>query len=200
MTSRRAFIHAGFAAASATLLTPVVHAIAVKQPATLPLHAIYFDERFAPAREFGRAAARLGGRTQAMSGTVHDFWYYDLAPRWRTQPIAIAGMTDPQAIFLLEMMAADAGMRVVFRGHHVPQSEGRYTHEGFGPPAARSAMAAFDGPTTAWSANVARIVADWPLAACSVAAGSGTNVNAAAGRAVGCDTLVSWVIAPVHRA
>ena len=176
-----------------------MNALSAIQPATLPLHAIYFDERFAATLAFGREVARLGGRTQAMSGTVHDFWYNDLAPRWRTQPIAIAGMTDPQAIFLLEMMAADVGMRVVFRGHHVPRSEGRYAHEGFGPPGARSAVAALGVATTAWTAGAARIVADWPLAACSMAAGTGTNVTAAASRAVGRDALVSWIIAPVPR-
>lgn len=196
MTSRRTFIQAGLAAA---VSIPFAKAFGSLPPAAMPLHAVYFDQRFAAARAFGEAAVRLGGNARAMSGAVHDFWYHDLAPRWRTRPIAIAGMTDPQAVFLLEMMAADVGMRVVYRGHHLPQSSGRYAHEGFGPPHARRAVAEFDVATRNWATGAARIVAHWPLAECSIAASTGTNVGAASGRALGHQALVSWVIAPVTR-
>ena len=83
----------------------------------LRLERVVFDERFADARAFAEEARRRSVRTSAINGSIHDLWYHDLFYHWRDAKYPIAGITDHRALFLLEMMATDAGMR---RSSHTP--------------------------------------------------------------------------------
>jgi hypothetical protein len=48
-------------------------------------------------------------------GDITNIWYHDLQPRWQKAPAAIAGLTAHGALFCLERLAWDVGMRVVAR-------------------------------------------------------------------------------------
>jgi hypothetical protein len=122
MISRRQMLQSGLAASSLPLVAGVslvggsfpqsVHARALEQPG---LYTVLFDQRFAASREFGRHAQWQGQRVQGFNGDITNVWFNDLHPRWRQSPAAIAGFTAHGALFCLERLAWDVGMRVTHR-------------------------------------------------------------------------------------
>jgi hypothetical protein len=122
MISRRQMLQSGLAATSLPLVASVslaplthAHAKALEHPA---LYKVLFDQRFAASREFGREAQWQGQSVQAFNGDITNVWYHDLHPRWRKGPAAIAGLTAHGALFCLERLAWDVGMRVTHRAEH----------------------------------------------------------------------------------
>jgi hypothetical protein len=134
-----------------------------------PLYAVVFDERFAQAIRFGREAGRLGLPVRGLQGDVTDFWYAELHPLWKRQPRPIAGLTAYAALFCLERLAWDHGMRVVYHGEHARLASGEVEHVLYGP-AARPAPGTLDtGPfPVAHGASDDR--ADWPAEIASMIA------------------------------
>jgi hypothetical protein len=109
--NRRSFIGAG-STALALAAVPVSWGLFADPPR--PFRAIY-DERFAAGRAFSAEAVSRGWTIRAIRGDVTAVWFRELAPRWRTGPAMIAGVTTPQSLFVLERLAWDAGMRVIRR-------------------------------------------------------------------------------------
>lgn len=141
MATRRDFIKAGAAAAGAVGLASAGRAASVASSHTF--HRIIYDTRFAESRAFGAEAARLGHSVVRMDGDVTRVWRDDLAVLWRRTPRAIAGMTAPDALFCIEQLAYDAGLRAVLRIDHrvtgetaVHRIEGSSDLASFGPAAA----------------------------------------------------------------
>lgn len=119
MISRRRILQSGLAATSLPLvaslsLAPLqsAHAKALDHPG---LYKVLFDQRFAASREFGDEARRRGQAVLGFNGDITNVWYHDLHPRWRQGPAAIAGLTAHGALFCLERLAWDVGMRVTHR-------------------------------------------------------------------------------------
>jgi hypothetical protein len=79
-----------------------------------PFRAIY-DERFDAGLAYAREAAVLGWVTRAIRGDVTQVWFHELAVRWKHGPAAIAGLTTPDSLFVLERLGWDVGMRVIER-------------------------------------------------------------------------------------
>jgi hypothetical protein len=124
MVSRRDILRGGIAATSLPLVAGL--SLAPLQPAAaaaldhaalkqIGLYKVLFDERFAPARSFGRAAAWRGESVQGFDGDITSIWYHDLYVRWQKGAAAIAGLTAHGALFCLEQLAWDVRMRVVYR-------------------------------------------------------------------------------------
>jgi hypothetical protein len=86
------------------------------------------DERFAAARALGAQARARGWAVSAIQGDVTQLWYADLALRWRSGPAPIAGLTTASALFCLERLAWDAGMRLNLRIDHRGHRDGRVEH------------------------------------------------------------------------
>jgi hypothetical protein len=196
MTTRRRFIEGAVASGILAVAVPraataLVHGTA--GAATLGLERVVYDERFAAAQAFAQEARRRSVATSAINGSVHDLWYDDLYHRWRDAKRPIAGMTDHRALLLLEMMAADAGMRVVHRVHHY-QAGGAHAPAIFGPTAQRAGLAArLSAAATGWPVAAAGIVTGWPAAPTPVSS-SRSDISGARGQAVDSSTLVSWLI------
>jgi hypothetical protein len=119
MINRRQVLQGGLAATSIPLvaglsLAPVqtVHAKALEHPA---LYGVLFDQRFAASRDFGREAQWRGHDVHGFDGDITQVWYRDLHPRWQRGAVAIAGFTAHGALFCLERLAWDVGMRVTHR-------------------------------------------------------------------------------------
>jgi hypothetical protein len=121
MISRRLILQSGLAATTLPLvgglsLAPALHAKALEHPS---LYKVLFDQRFAASREFGRHARWQGQSVQGFNGDITNIWYHDLHPRWREGAVAIAGLTAHGALFCLERLAWDVGMRVTHRAEQV---------------------------------------------------------------------------------
>jgi hypothetical protein len=102
-------------------------------------------------------------------------------------------MTDYRALFLLEMMAADAGMRVVHRIHH-HESNGTYAHRAFGPLERRDeVLIRLSDAQAEWARRAADIVMSWPNAPTPIASGR-SDILSAKFQALDARTLISWVI------
>jgi hypothetical protein len=111
MTNRREAVQACLLGAAAPLAA-VSGSGAAAEPAIW--RAVY-DERFEPGRTFVRDAAARGWTARAIRGDVTELWYRELEPQWRQGPAAIAGVTTADALFCLEMLARDRGLRLAAR-------------------------------------------------------------------------------------
>ena len=127
MISRREILQGGIAVTSLPLvagfsLAPVASAAARAldhaERTRIALYKVLFDNRFAPARSFGRAAAWRGESVHGFDGDITNVWFHDLHPRWQKDAAAIAGLTAHGALFCLEQLAWDVRMRVVYRTEH----------------------------------------------------------------------------------
>ena len=194
MTSRREFLKAGLVA---TALPVAARAdFNTTSLPTIPLYKVLYDTRFPASVAFaGRVAAR-GLTVHAMAGDMTRFWYDDLYHRWRQAPAAIAGLTGHGALFCLERLAWEQGMRVVYRGEHTAAAGGCVAHSFRGPSTILSG-AAEAGAEPNWAAALADVVAECPRGSASHTAEA---LTANPSGVPPSESLFSWVIAPVSRA
>ncbi len=109
--NRRCFIGAG-GIALAFMAAPVSWEFF--ENSLTPFRALY-DERFEAGRAFSTAALNRGWITRAIRGDVTKVWFRELAPRWRSGPAPLTGVTTRESLFVLERLAWDARMRVSYR-------------------------------------------------------------------------------------
>jgi hypothetical protein len=120
MTTRRDFLQLALTApllpASLRLASPdsrVEAAAALTDPGSL--YAVLCDERFTESVAFAEEMARHGTSVTRFRGDITEFWYQDLSQRWKTDPVAIAGVTTHGPLFCLERWAWDHGLRIAER-------------------------------------------------------------------------------------
>jgi hypothetical protein len=198
MASRREFLQVGIAALALPIsahaaLTPTPDAPEKTTPIT-PLYKVVFDERFPASVEFGNEARSLGLPTHSIRGDITDLWFHDLDAQWKKNPVAIAGLTAQGALFCLERLAWDHGMRVVFRGDHRYLPAGSIEHVLTGPASVVREAANLEGE--AWAARVTNLVTRIPEGH-STPAKATIHGRAAAPANTEAEDLISWVIAPV---
>lgn len=192
---RRELLKTGAVLSAATLAAP---AWAAGASSILPLERFIADRRFAPAIASARAAADAGLPVTSFAGDLSALWYDVLDLAWRKRPMTLAGVTAPDGLFVLETLANDRGMRVVYRGTHIV-SEGRPAYELLGPRRVIGPLAeVFDRRGFSADALVAALAA-YPSGRTSVESvrsaqepipASHPGMNEAVG------SVVSWVIAP----
>ena len=95
--------------------TPSPEAIGASNSDHPKLHLAIFDHRFAAGRQFASSSEARGIATRPIANDVTSLWYSELHPLWKQQPVAIAGLTTYGALFCLERLAWDHGMRVLHR-------------------------------------------------------------------------------------
>src|SRR5690606_21422156 len=121
VTNRRQFIQSSLALSAAGL--PAVRAWASSASAIAgepTLHRVgrsIYDGGFLEGEDVAVAAAD-GATAVRIEGDLTALWYHDLGPAWKRAPMTIAGITAWHGLFVLETLAADHGMRVVYRGEH----------------------------------------------------------------------------------
>jgi hypothetical protein len=130
--SRRRFMTSGIAVSAAASLAavPSVSRSTSSDPLglKLPLNLALFDTRFPAAHAFARALAIRGVTLAPFDGDVTPVWFEQLDPVWRRYPLTVAGLTTEGALFCLEQLAWDNGMRVAYRGVHTASPEGGTKH------------------------------------------------------------------------
>jgi hypothetical protein len=149
---------------------------------------------YAAGRAFGEKAGRLGGNVRDIDGDITRLWFDDLRPRWRREPVAVAGLSTYSSLLSLKLMAMDVGIRPVYRGYH--HLEGGLRHELFGPESLLPGSDALGMRGDAWARDIARLVMTWPDAT----AQSGPSTLAEADlHLLSPSSLTSWILAPRAR-
>lgn len=134
MTSRRQFIRSGLALSALSLPAVPAWASAGVPVARRPyFERFIFDGRFAEAVEVARYVTSFAQTSIRIQGDLTPLWYDDLDPAWKRGSMTLAGVTTEHGLFVLETLAADRGMRVVYRGRHAAPAGGRIAHTSAGP-------------------------------------------------------------------
>jgi hypothetical protein len=134
MLDRRSVLKIGAATVTGALVKIPVSAR--NQPLTrgnLAFHRAVFDERFAECQAFAAELDSAGVFLSAIRGDVARLWYDDLRAHLRETRLPAAGLTDRPALFCLEELARDVGMRVIFRADHIFDQNGHTQHTAVGP-------------------------------------------------------------------
>jgi len=189
VTNRREFLQTAAALSAAPLAGRAAFANAHRAPT---LDAVVLDSRHTPARDFGARASLLGARAWPIAGDITELWQTELLERWRERPGAIAGLTERPALFLLERLAWDHGLRVVFVAEHEPRAHGTARHRVVRTAAPDLALE-LDAAGESWPSALA----DALIAAGAVAAADGRPTDSGlAARLDEPTKLYSWIIAP----
>ena len=125
MTDRREFLQAAAVLSTAPLAARAAFA---GNGNAARLDAVVVDSRHEAARVFGDFAALAGAPRRDVQGDITDLWQRELVHRWREAPAAVAGLTERPALFLLERLGWDHGLRVVFEAEHLPDGRGGMQH------------------------------------------------------------------------
>jgi len=136
MANRREFLQMGIAASalpiSTELMLPNTSSTAENISPSIPIYKMIFDNRYAVARVFAKDIENAGGKTYGIDGDVTGLWYHDLHHRWKKGPVAIAGLTDANALFCLEQLAWSAcQMHLIYSTEHKPTDGSRKLVESF---------------------------------------------------------------------
>jgi hypothetical protein len=189
MTDRRKFLKS----AAALSATPLAGRAAFAGPSGLAsFDAVVYDSRHAASLEFAARAEQAGLPARGMAGDITRLWQSELLGQWRRQPGAIAGLTERPALFLLEQLGWEHGLRVVFQAEHEPTGQGLARHDlirgGNGELGQALAAAGQRWPTLMADALLADSDArsrDFRPSDAAMTAGLGAT-----------EKLYSWIIAP----
>lgn len=188
MTNRREFLQSAAALSAAPLAGRAAFA---SEHRTVLLDAVIWDSRYAESRGFAARAGGLGATVCSIEGDITDLWRSQLLGLWKAGPTVVAGLTERHALFLLERLGWDHGLRVVYEAEHAPDGHGAVRHR-----AVRSADSQL-------VADLRSAGSRWPAAlAEALAAGRGATrdfrpTDAALAAHLGESTkLYSWIIAP----
>ena len=152
-------------------------------------------ERFVFDVRFEESAAIAGGVRDVPLAPIADdlmtLWYEELDLAWREKPMALAGVTLAETLFVLETFALDRGMHVVYRGEHGLVEDGRITHRVAGPEALVEHLAPLPND---WEPAFASALTSYPLGASEIR----RVALVSAGNALSLRDmpLYSWIIAP----
>jgi len=188
MTNRRDLLRG--AAALPLVAVPLTRALAAARE-SLALERFLFDVRFAESGAIAEHAKRLGVPLAPIADDLMTLWYDELDLAWRKAPMALAGVTLADALFVLETFALDRGMHVVYRGEHGLVEGGRITHRLAGPAALIERL---DPLPAEWEGALAQALTECPLGAPQTArvelVGAGRELSLRDA------PLYSWIIAP----
>jgi hypothetical protein len=178
------------AAAAVPLAAPFTRAFGASS-ASLALERLVFDVRFAESGAIAEHVKPLGIRLSPVADDLMRLWYDELDLAWREKPMALAGVTLADALFVLETFALDRGMHVVYRGEHGLVEGGRIVHRLAGPAPLIEQLTPLPQD---WESALARALTECPLGAPQTAraelVGPGRELSLRDA------PLYSWIIAP----
>lgn len=162
----------------------------------IPFHKVLVDRDHPAAAAFGRAGQDAGLPVEPVGTHLTALWCA-LTQHWRQQRSAIAGLTTEPVALYLQLLAQDAGLRLVLRTSHTVLDDGRIRHQLTGPAATVQRAVLLDSAER------------WPLGAlalvnhCPAELSSKTTITRISPAGVASMSkeprLVSWVLAPVAR-
>ena len=125
MANRRQFIHTSLAlsAASVAPLSFMEHVLAAPAGHPVALDAFITDARYAESLAMAASFSQHDVTVHNIDGDVTPLWVGHLSKQWRISPGFLAGSTGRDALFVLETLAWDHGMRVTHREVMVPSGQ-----------------------------------------------------------------------------
>lgn len=155
-----------------------------------------FDERFAECRGFAAELLSAGVCTSPIRGDVAKLWYDNLRVHLRENRLPVAGLTDRTALFCLEELARDVGMRVIFRADHMIDQNGRTQHMAVGPASLVAAAHSLP-PEAGFGRAIAVLFGQFDISRLNINGAGHTSAQKRSGPfSPGAKTaLVSWMIA-----
>jgi hypothetical protein len=190
VTNRREFLQTAAALSAAAPLAGRAAFAPGREP--VALDAVIFDQRHAAARDFGARAGALGAPLRLIEGDITNLWQTELLGRWKAAPAAVAGLTERPALFLLERLAWDQGLRVVFEAEHAPAAGGNAAHR-----VVRTANPRLALELEAAGARWTSVLADALVAGTHTPARDFRPTDAGLAARLGEPTMLySWIIAP----
>jgi hypothetical protein len=188
--NRRDVLRAG-ATLPALSFAALPFALAGTESPVLNLERFVFDVRFAAAGAIAERLEQHGVKLAPFADDLMTLWYDELDLAWRKAPMAVAGVTLVEALFVLETFALDRHMHVVYRGEHGLVENGKVVHRFAGPA---SLLARLQPLGARWENSVAAALAECPLGAPELARAE--LVSAGAALSLRDMPLVSWIVAP----
>jgi hypothetical protein len=188
MTNRRDLLRG--ATALPLVAAPFMRGLAAARE-SLALERFVFDVRFAESGAIAEHVERLGIRLSPVDDDLMKLWYDELDLAWRAKPMALAGVTLADALFVLETFALDRAMHVVYRGEHGLVEDGRITHRLAGPA---PLIELLEPLPPDWEGALAKAMTECPLGAPQTARAE--VVGAGRGLSLRDAPLCSWIIAP----
>ncbi len=200
MTNRRQFLSMGIAAAAWPGIMAGAGRFSNLAPAgdlaRQPLYKAIYEKAYAPAVDFAAQMRRRGVAVHGIEQDITSVWFNDLELQWRRNPVAIAGLTTPEALFCLEQLAWNHRMRVVFQVTHERGPNGAIEHQVRAP---QDFLRYFEDTLDSglgWGASMAEMaIHSRPDRTPGI---GNLTAGTRGGDAEGLP-LVSWVIAPVVR-
>src|SRR5688572_19381067 len=191
MANRRDVLKAGAVLPAVSLAgAPFASALGAAAQ-SLSLERFVFDVRFAESGAIAEHVEHAGVQLSPVADDLMTLWYDELDLAWRKAPMALAGVTLADALFVLETFALDRGMHVVYRGEHGLVEDGRIVHRLAGPATLLERLSPLPAQ---WEGALARALTECPLGAPQtarvelVSAGRELSLRDA--------PLHSWIIAP----
>jgi hypothetical protein len=140
ITTRRRFIQSTVVLSAVPWATVAQSQLAEARSSIRPERFVY-DEGYPEPVDVARRVSTTGLRVSAVRGDLTDLWYNELDMLWKSKPVPLAGFTTRQELFVLETLAADHRMRLVYRGQHGLAIGARAVHSFAGPDAMVSDIA-----------------------------------------------------------
>jgi len=131
MTNRRQFIKCGlsFTALPLTGLSSLNMAVATPEGHSFKLESFVSDLRFGESIATATSLKAQGVPIAEISGDLTDLWIQQYSKQWKKKPMSLAGVTGKDALFVLETLAPDYGMRLIYRTE-IHQEQASSTQEG----------------------------------------------------------------------
>jgi hypothetical protein len=155
--SKREFIKTAAAAAAAAFVGRSLAAERKPQAASR-LDAAIFDARYGDSRDFAMELEHQGAKVLSTGGDSGALWYRDMQPLLARGRIRFAGMTPGCDLFILGTLAAERGMRVLYRAEHDCRRCRPLTHTVQTRADARALAAALQRSSAQWPALLARTI------------------------------------------
>jgi len=122
MPTRRKILQSAVALSATPFAPTLLYGAGVKAAANIE---VISDIRHLAARAFNMRAAHLDAPIHPLrDGDITEIWqnYYSIA--WKDKPRALIGLTERPALFMLEQLGWQYGMRVFFHAEHEPTGAG----------------------------------------------------------------------------
>lgn len=191
MTNRRQFLQTAAALTAAPLAGHSAFASHSNNHQNTP-DVLILDARYPQAREFGLGASSRITALRDINGDITRLWQTELQQAWSRHQLPVAGLTERPALFLLEHLGWQHGMRVVFEAEHTPLNGGDFSHRVIRSGDHHLAQD-LNAAGSQWTGVLAEALLDGDRTLSTDVMPSGAAMYEHRGEA---EKLYSWVIAP----